>query len=452
MANSTTTARGNWNSKLGFVLAAAGSAVGLGNIWRFPTEAASNGGGAFLIIYLICCFLIGFPVMMAEITIGRKTGKNPVGAFKELGSNSFHALIGIWAVICGVMILSFYTVIAGWTISYVFEELFFAAGMTGWASWISDTSNGWLNALFSVAFMIGTISIIRGGVSEGIEKATKTLMPLLFGILILLIGYVVLQPGSSEGLAVYLQPDFSKITPQLIFAAMGQAFFSLSLGMGAIITYGSYLSPDEDIPQVAALVTGMDALVAFLAGLLILPAMYLAQANGIAIFEGGQLIAGPDLIFQVLPALFHGIGGTLGVIIGSVFFILLSMAALTSTISLLEVPVSYAIDEHQIPRRKAAMIIGLGILLISLVISFKVGLIGTFDFIFSQIGLPLGGILVCVFLAYSWKTSNAFKELERGHANFSQTVVGKSWKAFVMIICPVVILYNLLNALGWFSL
>jgi NSS family neurotransmitter:Na+ symporter len=451
LADSNTASRGNWNSKLGFVLAAAGSAVGLGNIWRFPTEAASNGGGAFLLIYLICCFLIGFPVMMAEISIGRKTGKNPVGAFKELGSNNFHALIGILAVLCGIMILSFYTVIAGWTISYVFEELFFAAGMTGWASWIADTSNGWLNAIFSIIFMAGTISIIRGGVSDGIEKATKTLMPLLLGILFLLITYVVIQPGSSEGLALYLQPDFSKITPQLIFAAMGQAFFSLSLGMGAIITYGSYLSPDEDIPQVAALVTGMDALVAFLAGLLILPAMYLAQANGISIFENGAFIAGPDLIFQVLPSLFHDIGGSLGLIVGSVFFILLSMAALTSTISLLEVPVSYAIDEHQIPRKKAAVILGGAILFISLIISFNVGLIGTFDFIFSQIGLPLGGILVCLFLSYSWSTNNAFDEIETGHRNFRKTMVGRVWQALVMFICPVVILYNLLNALGIFS-
>src|SRR5699024_8379180 len=231
--------------------------------------------------------------MMAEISIGRRTDKNPVGAFKQLSPNKLYSLIGVWAVICGTMILSFYTVIAGWTFSYIFEELFFGLGLTEWAAWIADTENGWLNALFSIAFMACTISIIRGGVSGGIERATKTLMPLLLIILIALIGYVIAQPGSSEGLAIYLQPDFSKITPQLIFAAMGQAFFSLSLGMGALITYGSYLDKKENIPQVADLVTVTDALVAFLAGLLILPAMYLAQANGIAIFQDGAFIAGP---------------------------------------------------------------------------------------------------------------------------------------------------------------
>jgi len=445
LAQTETTARGNWNSKLGFVLAAAGSAVGLGNIWRFPTEAASNGGGAFLLVYLVCCFLIGFPVMMAEISIGRRTDKNPVGAFKQLSPNKLYSLIGVWAVICGTMILSFYTVIAGWTFSYIFEELFFGLGLTEWAVWIADTGNGWLNALFSVAFMACTISIIRGGVSGGIERATKTLMPLLLIILIALIGYVIAQPGSSEGLAIYLQPDFSKITPQLIFAAMGQAFFSLSLGMGALITYGSYLDKKENIPQVAAMVTVTDALVAFLAGLLILPAMYLAQANGIAIFQDGAFIAGPDLIFQILPSLFHNISGLLGTLVGITFFVLLSMAALTSTISLLEVPVSYTIDNHGFERKKAALLVGSTILIISLFISFKVSLIGTFDFIFSQVGLPLSGILVCLFLSYVWKIDNAFDELEQGNTGFRNTLMGKTWMVFIMFICPVVILYNLIT-------
>lgn len=446
MADTTTTARGNWNSKLGFILAAAGSAVGLGNIWRFPTEAASNGGGAFLIIYLICCFLIGFPVMMAEISMGRKTGKNPVGAFKALTSNSFYPLIGMWGVLCGIMILSFYTVVAGWTVSYVFEEILFFTGYTEWATWISNTGNGWLNAIFSILFMGATVSIIRNGVSDGIEKATKTLMPLLFVILILLIGYVALQPGSAKGLSTYLNPDFSMVTPALVFDAMGQAFFSLSLGMGALITYGSYLSKKENVPQAAALVTTTDTLVAFLAGLLIIPAMYMAQAQGIAIFDSaGELIAGPALIFQVLPSLFHELGGIWGAFLGITFFMLLSVAALTSTISLLEVPVSYTIDEHNIERKNAALYIGGGILFISLIISFQTSLIGVLDMVFSQVGLPLGGILICLFLAYEWKVENAFKELDTGNPGFSQSIVGKVWKIMVMIVCPIVILYNLIS-------
>lgn len=446
MAQTDTATRGNWNSKLGFILAAAGSAVGLGNIWRFPTEAASNGGGAFLIIYLICCFLIGFPVMMAEISMGRKTGKNPVGAFKALSSNKFYPLIGMWGVLCGVMILSFYTVVAGWTVSYVFEEILFFAGHPEWATWIGNTGNGWLNAIFSMAFMSATISIIMGGVSDGIERATKTLMPLLFVILVVLIGYVALQPGSSKGLTTYLSPDFSMVTPALIFDAMGQAFFSLSLGMGALITYGSYLSKKENVPQAAALVTTTDTIVAFMAGLLIIPAMYLAQAQGITIFDGsGDLIAGPALIFQVLPSLFHELGGLWGAALGVTFFVLLSVAALTSTISLLEVPVSYAIDEFQVRRKKAALYIGLGILTISLVISFQTSLIGILDTVFSQIGLPLGGILICLFLSYEWKVENAFEELDTGNPGFSQSLVGKVWKIMVMIVCPIVILYNLIS-------
>jgi NSS family neurotransmitter:Na+ symporter len=446
LAQTDTAPRGNWNSKIGFILAAAGSAVGLGNIWRFPTEAASNGGGAFLIIYLICCFLIGFPVMMAEISMGRKTGKNPVGAFKALTSNKFYPLIGMWGVLCGVMILSFYTVVAGWTVSYVFEEIFFFAGMTDWATWIADTSNGWLNAFFSVAFMSATVSIITGGVSDGIERATKTLMPLLFVILFVLIGYVAFQPGSAKGLSIYLNPDFSMVTPELIFDAMGQAFFSLSLGMGALITYGSYLSKKENVPQAAALVTTTDTIVAFLAGLLIIPAMYMAQAQGISIFDdGGNLIAGPALIFQVLPSLFHELGGIWGVFLGVTFFLLLSVAALTSTISLLEVPVSYAIDEFKLPRKKAAKYIGLGILAISIIISFQTSLIDVLNTVFSNIGLPLGGILICLFLAYEWKVENAFEELDTGNPGFSQSIIGKTWKFMVMIVCPIVILYNLIN-------
>jgi NSS family neurotransmitter:Na+ symporter len=443
---SPTIDRGSWNSKLGFVLAAAGSAVGLGNIWRFPTEAASNGGGAFLLIYLACCFIIGYPVMMAEIGIGRKTGKNPVGAFKALSTNKFYPLIGMWGVLCGVMILSFYTVVAGWTVSYVFEEIFFFAGYTDWAAWIGDTSNGWLNAFFSIVFMFATVSIITGGVSDGIERATKTLMPLLFIILFVLIGYVVFQPGSTEGLAVYLQPDFSLITPELVFAAMGQAFFSLSLGMGALITYGSYLSKQENVPEAAAWVTTTDVLVAFLAGLLIIPAMYMAQAQGIAIFDdAGELLAGPALIFQVLPSLFHDLGGIWGIFLGVTFFILLSVAALTSTISLLEVPVSYVIDEFQVQRKKAAKYIGLGILAIALIISFDTSLIGTLDFIFSQIGLPLGGIMICLFLSYAWKIDNAIEELETGNPGFGKGIIGRTWKLMVMIVCPLVIFYNLIN-------
>ncbi len=445
MAGTTTTDRGSWNSKLGFILAAAGSAVGLGNIWAFPTKVATQGGAAYLIIYLLCTFAIGFPVMAAEIAIGRKSGKNPVGAFKAITSNKFFPLVGLWGVICGVMILSFYTVIAGWAFGFAFEEIFYFFGWAAAADWLTDTGNGFKNALIATVFMLGTIKIITGGVSDGIERATKAMMPLLIGIIVIMIIYVLLQPGSAEGVRTYLLPDFSKINAELIFSAMGQAFFSLSLGMGALITYGSYLNKKENIPQAAAFVTLADVGIAFLAGLLIVPAMYLAQSQGININAGGSLASSTDLVFQILPALFHTIGGGVGMLLGVTFFLLLSIAALTSTISLLEVPVSYVIDEFEVKRKKAAWSVGLGILVVSICVAFFPVMIGWFDYLFSSIGLPLGGFLICLFVGYVWTTDNALTEMEYGYAGIKQTLFSKVWPIFIKFICPAAILYNLVS-------
>lgn len=445
MAGTTTTDRGSWNSKLGFILAAAGSAVGLGNIWAFPTKVATQGGAAYLIIYLLCTFAIGFPVMAAEIAIGRKSGKNPVGAFKAITSNKFFPLVGLWGVICGVMILSFYTVIAGWAFGFAFEEIFYFFGWGGAADWLTDTGNGLKNALIATVFMLGTIKIITGGVSDGIERATKAMMPLLIGIIVIMIIYVLLQPGSAEGVRTYLLPDFSKINAELIFSAMGQAFFSLSLGMGALITYGSYLNKKENIPQAAAFVTLADVGIAFLAGLLIVPAMYLAQSQGININAGGSLASSTDLVFQILPALFHTIGGGVGMLLGVTFFLLLSIAALTSTISLLEVPVSYVIDEFEVKRKKAAWVVGLGILAVSICVAFFPVMIGWFDYLFSSIGLPLGGFLICLFVGYVWTTDSALTEMEFGYAGIKQTLFSKIWPIFIKFICPAAILYNLIS-------
>jgi NSS family neurotransmitter:Na+ symporter len=445
LASTSTTERGSWNSKLGFILAAAGSAVGLGNIWGFPTKVATEGGGAYLIIYLLCTFLIGFPVMVAELSIGRKSGKNPVGAFKALSSNKFFPLVGLWGVICGVMILSFYSVIAGWAFGFAFEEIFYFLEWNDGAEWLSNTGNGFKNAIIAALFMIATIKIITGGVSDGIEKATKTMMPLLIGIIVVMIVYVLTQPGAMNGVREYLLPDFSKINARLIFSAMGQSFFSLSLGMGALITYGSYLNKKENIPQAAAFVTLADVGIAFLAGLLILPAMYAAQAAGIEIFVGGSLASSTDLVFQILPALFHSIGGIVGLIVGVVFFLLLSIAALTSTISLLEVPVAYVIDEHSVPRKKAAWGVGLGVTSLSMIIAFYPSLIGHFDYIFSNLGLPIGGVLTCIFVSFVWKTDSALSEMEHGFTGIKQSLFAKVWPIFIYIVCPAAILYNIIS-------
>lgn len=441
MALQNTTDRGNWNSKLGFVLAAAGSAVGLGNIWAFPNQVADNGGAAFLIIYLICCFLVGYPVMVAELSIGRKTRKNPVGAFKSLGrGNPFFPVIGFWGLLCGTMILTFYNVVAGWTLGFVFEEVFHFLGQDAVSAFFADLGNGNKNALFSALFMTGTIVIVAGGVSGGIERATKTMMPTLVGILLVMIAYVIFQDGAGEGLRRYLTPDLSKVNTGLVLSAMGQAFFSLSLGMGALITYGSYLNRDQNIPQAAAYVTLSDLLIAFLAGFLIMPAMFVAQNQGIAIMDPqGNLISSTGLVFNVLPAMFHSLGGGIGLVLGVLFFLLLSIAALTSTISLLEVPVSYVIDEHGVGRKKAAVAMGLFVLAFSLGVSYQTSLIGVLVNIFNNIGLPLGGMMICLFLGYFWKTENALLEMEDGFPGVSENSFGKIWPKFVRFVCPVLI-------------
>jgi neurotransmitter:Na+ symporter, NSS family len=440
LATTPTNSRGTWNTKIGFILAAAGSAVGLGNIWRFPTVMAENGGAAFLFIYALLVFIIGYPVMVAELSIGRRTKKNPVGAFRALSNNKIFTLAGFWCVICGVAILSFYVIIAGWTISYFFEQIFYYLGFVGLAEWVTNLDNGWLNAGVAILFMGITIAIILGGVSQGIEKAVRLLMPMLVVIIIILIVYVMFQPGAGAGLREYLVPDFSAINMELILAAMGQAFFSLSLGMGALITYGSYLNKRENIPEAAGYVTGFDVGIAFLAGMLIMPTIYMAQAEGLVIYdEAGNLVAGTALIFQVLPELFHEMGGIIGLIFGATFFLLLTIAALTSSISLLEVPTSYVIDEHNIPRKKAAVMIGGFITIISLFIAFDTSLIDTIDFIFSVIGLPLGGFFVCIFLAYFWKTENAKIELRQGFENIDNHLFWPIWLVFIKFICPILI-------------
>ena len=448
MATNPSTSRGTWNTKLGFILAAAGSAVGLGNIWRFPTETASNGGAAFLIVYLVCVLLIGLPVMIAELSIGRSSKKNPVGAFRALSNNKFFPLVGVWGVLCGVMILSFYTIIAGWTFSHVFVEIFTFAGMDGTASLLADFGNGYVNAIFALLFMALTIGIIRGGVSDGIEKATKLMMPLLILILVVMTLFVVFQPGASEGLRVYLMPDFSMVTPNLVLAALGQAFFSLSLGMGALITYGSYLSKKENIVEAAGYVTLADVGIAFLAGLLIMPTIFLAQAQGVQIYDAdGSFLAGPALIFQILPQLFAQIGGVLGLIVGVSFFFLLSLAALTSTISLLEVPTAYVIDEHGVKRKKAALYVGLFVLALSMIISFNTALIDSIDFIFSVIGLPLGGLLICIFIGYFWKTKSAVEEMKNGFKEIKDSWFTSIWSVFIKYICPIIIAIILIRTI-----
>lgn len=448
-----TNQRGNWNTKLGFVLAAAGSAVGLGNIWGFPTQVADNGGASFILIYVACCLIVGLPVMVAEFAIGRNTRRNPVGAFRKLGKGWFPPLIGLWGVLCGIMILSFYMVIAGWTFSFIFEQLFAQLGFISASEWVTRMDSGPKNAFFAILFILATISIIVGGVSNGIERATKTMMPILIAVLVIMAAYVMTLEGSIKGLRMYLLPDFSLINTRLVFSAMGQAFFSLSIGMGALLTYGSYLRKNQNIVESATYVTLADMGIAFLAGLLVIPAMFVAENAGITIIgDDGRLYSSSTLVFDVLPGLFSSMGGLLAIVLGTAFFLLLSMAALTSTISLLEVPVSYVIDEHRVPRKKAAWLVGGLVMVLAVGVSFRTNMISFLYVIFNNVGLPLGGLMLSIFLAWSWKTRNALEELHHGFKNPEKSLFLRFWPAFVTYLSPALIalvlittLYNLLG-------
>ena len=383
-------------------MAASGSAVGLGNIWGFPTNTASNGGAAFLFTYLILAFALGYPALMAELIIGRHTRSNAVAALNSISTGRKSQIlalgIGLVGIVTVSLILSFYAIVSGWMVAFFLDPIARILGLTGFSEWLT-TDTEIRNAIFVVIFMAFTVFIITAGVKDGIEKWATRLMPSLIGILVLLILYVFTLPGAMDGLRAYLVPDFSRVTdPQLLINAMGQAFFSLSLGVGTMLVYGSYISKDENLPVVGSLVALLDVGIAVLAGLLILPAMYVALASGVEIFDDtGGLIAGPGLIVSVLPALFNNMGA-IGILVALAFFALMTIASLTSSISMLEVPVAYSVENRGMPRPKAAIIIGIIITLASLLIVFN------FDPLFDWVvnftterSQPLLSLFICFF-------------------------------------------------------
>ncbi len=438
-------ARGEFSSRFGFLMAASGSAVGLGNIWGFPTNAASNGGAAFLFTYLVLAFALGYPALMAELIIGRNTRSNAVTALKSISRGPKSRLLAVTVGTVGIVtvssILSFYAIVSGWMIAFFIDPLSRLLGLNELSLWLtSDTEIR--NSIFVVIFMTVTVFIISAGVKDGIEKWASRLMPSLIVILLLLILYVFTLPGAMEGLRVYLVPDFSRITdPQLLIDAMGQAFFSLSLGVGTMLVYGSYISKDENLPVVGSLVALLDVGIAVLAGLLILPAMYVALASGVEIFDDkGGLIAGPGLIISVLPALFNSMG-TIGVFVALAFFALMTIASLTSSISMLEVPVAYSVENHKIHRNKAARIIGVIVTCLSLIIVFN------FDLLFERVvnftterSQPLLSLFICIFAAWIWRKNEIFNEIRQGNPEVGQGLFWKIWPFYVKFICPVAIL------------
>ncbi|MDP2697341.1 sodium-dependent transporter [Thalassospira sp.] len=439
-----------WGSRLGFILAAAGSAVGLGNIWKFPYVAGANGGGAFLLIYLAMVFTIGLSVMLAEMVIGRMSRKNAIGAFAKLKGGAW-PLVGLCGVAAAFIILSFYSVVAGWTVAYMVKSV---------AGELALADSGALGGMFGdfianpvspifyhALFMALTVFVVLSGVGAGIERASKILMPALFGLLVILIIRAVTLPGAAEGVAFLLQPDFSKVTWNTVSEALSQAFFSLSLGMGAMITYGSYLGKKDNIAGSAGWVTLLDTSVAVMAGLLILPAVFAF---------GFDPAAGPGLTFITLPAVFAQM--PFGSFFAFLFFLLLAIAALTSAVSILEVVVAYFVDDRRIHRKTASIAVGVIIFLLGIPSSLSMGIWGEFtlfglgffdlmDAISSKLLLPVGGLFISLFVG--WVIWPAAKQDVAG-ANGVMPFWVDGWGVIVKFVAPAAIAFILLKGLGVF--
>lgn len=437
--------RGEFTSRFGFLMAAAGSAVGLGNIWGFPTNTASNGGAAFLFAYLVLAFALAYPALMAELIIGRHARANAVTALQSLATGQRTRMLALGVGFTGIItvsfILSFYAIVSGWMIAFFFDPVARLVGMGEASEWLR-TDAVMRNSIFVIVFMVFTVYIISVGVKEGIEKWASRLMPSLIIILVLLILYVFTLPGAMDGLRAYLIPDFSLLAdPALLVSAMGQAFFSLSLGVGTMLVYGSYISKKENLPVIGSLVALLDVGIAVLAGLLILPAMYVALANGVEIYDAqGGLIAGPGLIVSVLPALFDTMG-FVGILVALAFFLLMTIASLTSSISMLEVPVAYAVESHGVARRKAAIIVGGVITLIALLIVFNFD--PWFDRVVSfttEMSQPLLGFAFCIFVAWIWNRNGVLEEIRQGSPEAENGWFFRIWPFYVKFICPLAIL------------
>ena len=465
MSSIRTSIHGQWSSRWIFILAATGSAVGLGNIWRFPYLAGENGGGAFVLVYLFCVVMMGIPIMMAEILLGRRGRKSPVNTMHTLaaeeGLNSNWYLLGWLGVIAGFIILSYYSVIAGWTIAFIFKT-----GMGDFIGSNADQTTAIFSELISnpvvllfwhTIFMFLTIYIVSRGVKSGLEQAVKFLMPALFILLLIMVAYAMSTEKFFDGLSYLFIPDFGSLADKNLFSdvflpALGQAFFSLSIGMGAIMIYGSYLSKESSITFNCFVIALADTSVAILAGVAIFPIVFT---------YGLEPSGGPGLIFISLPIAFGQM--PFGTFFGSLFFILLMFAAWTSSISLLEPAVSWFVENRNMTRIKAAYIAGfiawfLGLLT---VLSFnhwafeftfagtikENGLFDIFDILTSNIMLPLGGVLVAIFTSWLMSRSSTIDELGVGDKN-----IYKIWRFIVRYIAPLGVIIIFLNAMGFFKL
>ena len=442
---------GFWSSRLAFILAVTGSAVGLGNIWKFPYVAGQNGGGAFVLVYLLCVFGVGLPIMMSEILLGRRGRRNPVGSMdllgQEEGGSRQWRFIGLSGVVAGVLILSFYSVIAGWVFAYVFKSgasVFVGADSALVQTTIQSLSGNWLvTGSWHSLFMGATVLVVARGVERGLETAVTFMVPALIIILLILLAYSATSGEFMMGLRFMLEPDFSRLTGASVLAAMGQAFFTLSIGMGCVMAYGAYLPQDTSIPGTAIAVVSADTAIALLSGLVIFPIVF---ANGL------DPAAGPELIFEALPLSFGNM--PLGTFFGTLFFLLVGFAALTSAISLMEPAVAWAVESYNLTRAKASMIIGFVIWALGFLSVFSFSqlkdvtfLRGTFmdnlDYLTSNIMLPLGGLMITIFCGWVMCRNSSADELDVGTGQLYQT-----WYFLSRFVAPLAVVLVFLNAVG----
>ena len=448
--------RANFGSKIGAILAAAGSAVGLGNIWRFPYEAGNHGGAAFILIYLGCVCLLGLPIMIAEFTVGRRSKASTGKAYSILAPGTQWKWIGYLGVLAGALILGYYSVVAGWTLEYIVEALgngFAGKGAEDFvASFQSFSQDPVRPLVWLVVFLLATHFIVVKGVKKGIERSAKILMPMLFILILILAVCSMTLPNAGKGLEFLLKPDFSKVDQDVFLGAMGQAFFSLSLGMGCLSTYASYFGSETKLGKTALSVGVIDTFVAILAGFIIFPA---------AFSVGIQPDAGPSLIFITLPNVFQQAFGAipyLPMLFSVMFYVLLALAALTSTISMHEVVTAFLNEQFGLSRSKAAFIVTSFCTVLGVASSLSLGIwseytlfgLGCFDFLdflTAKIMLPLGGLLVAVFVAWYLKRSVSYDEVT--NYGLQKAPYFPVYMFILKYIAPVAIAMIFINELGW---
>lgn len=448
--------RANFGSKLGVILASAGSAVGLGNIWRFPYEAGNHGGAAFILIYIGCVLFFGIPIMVAEFSIGRHSRSNTARAYQALAPGTQWKWVGRMGVLAGFLILGYYSVVAGWTLDYIVQAAtnsFAGQSSDGFiANFNSFVQNPWRPVFWTLVFMLMTHFIVVKGVEKGIEKSSKIMMPMLFILLLVLAVCSISLPGAGNGLRFLLQPDFSKVNANVLLGAMGQAFFSLSLGMGCLCTYASYFRKDVNLPKTALNVGVIDTLVAVLSGFIIFPA---------AFSVGIQPDAGPSLLFITLPNVFQQAFGNLpwlAVILSIMFYVLLALAALTSTISLHEVVTAYLHEEFSMTRRKAAVWVTIGCSILGILSSLSLGigqeltlfgmtLFDFFDYLTAKIMLPLGGFFIALFTGWFMDRRIVWKEVSNNGT--LKVWIYRSWLFLLKYVAPIGIAFIFINELGF---